>query len=188
MREFDGVAVPNPRFSSNGNSRIVTQTTVALLVFLSAVSLILLGVTAATLAFLRSSPVYSPSSLSNAASVSPLGLPGFDGLAWPDILALARGQSVSFWAAPVESYDDWIDQFLTPKVAAFFGITLERVGRDDRIRLGARNSADTKRTGSRQHIQRLRRSDLDKRAQFRDRNPGKFTTRIRQTIIRDPCF
>lgn len=55
-----------------------------------------------------------------------VGLPGYEGYSWTDVVSAANGQDVNFYTYSDPSYNSWIDTWLTPRLASIYGINLVR--------------------------------------------------------------
>ena len=56
-----------------------------------------------------------------------LGLPGYEGYSWNDVLTNAAGSEVNFWSYSQATTNNWIDNWLTPQVADAFNIKIKRI-------------------------------------------------------------
>ena len=56
-----------------------------------------------------------------------LGLPGYEGYSWNDVLNAAAGSKVNFYTyGDAPRYNTWIDTYLAPRLLTLYDITLIR--------------------------------------------------------------
>lgn len=109
-------------------STIAQVVTVLLVSLIIAMLFTLIGVSSATYDEVKN---YSPTTTVTTAYAS-LGLPGYEGYSWEDVLGAASGGTVNWYTysdnngTSLGPYNKWIDTWLIPNLAENFAINLVR--------------------------------------------------------------
>lgn len=86
--------------------------------------IVVIGVTSATLDEVKSIPT---SSVVTVAYQS-LGLPGYEGLSWEDVVTRASGHTVNYYAQAGALHVAWVNDYLSPSVKKLYNIDLKHTG------------------------------------------------------------
>lgn len=114
--EDDDHVVQRPR------SNCVQILTVVMVTLLFAMIVVVISVTSATFDKLGN----LPSNKYVTTVYQSLGLPGYEGYSWNDVVSGASGHNVNFWTYNAPKYNSWIDNWLTPRLLELYNIKLVR--------------------------------------------------------------
>ena len=119
--------VPGTGSSNNNNqSNNVQKVTVCLAGLMFGMLVVLIGVISATYDMVRKPiTIYNPAT---TVVTNALGLPGFENLAWPDVVNKSYGGTVNFYTCGgCAKYNKWIDNYAIPQLNTLYNIKMNRV-------------------------------------------------------------